>query len=120
MTAPEKIIPSAQCSLAIWWLPKGIFHDNDSLCRIATVENASADARDYPKVPSMLQFSGIVPIHCFSFALVDPTLRLEFHRKRDNIVVISAMISWSDDFLAAHWALGDAFAGLGTLIFTGY
>lgn len=30
------------------FVPKGIFHSNDSLCQTATVENASYDASIYP------------------------------------------------------------------------
>ena len=64
--------------------------------------------------------SGIVLINCLSLSLVDPTLWLQLHCKRDNVMDIFAMIAWSDDLLPAHWTLGDAFAGLGTLIFASY
>lgn len=64
--------------------------------------------------------SVVVPLDSLSFPLVDPTLCLELHRKRDNIVDIFAMIARSDDLLPAHWTLRGAFAGLGTLIFTRY
>lgn len=69
---------------------------------------------------STLQSSGIVPINSLSFSLVDPTLCLKLHRKRDYIVVLFAVITWSHDLLPAHWTLGDAFSGFGTLIFTSY
>ena len=69
----------------------------------------------------MLPSSGKIPINSLSFPLVDPTLRLQLHRKRDNIVVfIFAMIAWSDDLLPAHGTFGNAFAGLRALVFTGY
>lgn len=72
----------------------------------------------------MLPSSGKIPINSLSFPLVDPTLRLQLHRKRDNIVVILAVvlavIAWSDDLLSAHGTFRDAFARLRTLVFTGY
>ena len=68
----------------------------------------------------MLQSSVTVPIDSLSFPLVDPALCLELHRKRDNVVRVSAMVGRSDDFLPAHRTLGNAFSGLGTLIFAGY
>lgn len=64
--------------------------------------------------------SVVVPLDSLSFPLIDPTLRLELHRKRDNIVDLFAMIARSDNLLPAHWTLWGAFAGLGTLIFTRY
>ena len=65
--------------------------------------------------------SDIVFIDSFSFPLVDPPLRLELHRKRDDVVIlIFAMIVRSHDFFPAHGAFGDAFAGLGALVFACY
>ena len=74
----------------------------------------------YVLTRSMLQKSGVFPIDSFSFPLVDFTRCFELHRKRDNVVVFFAVITRSDDLLPAHWAFGDAFSGLGTLIFTSY
>ena len=67
-----------------------------------------------------LHSSSIVFIDSLSFPLVDPPLRLELHRKRDNVAIIFAMIIRSHDLFPAHWAFGDAFAGLGALIFARY
>lgn len=114
------MVPSVSCLPAICLSSKGISNSKDSLCRLATVKHASVDARILSTVFDASKALVIVPVDSFSFSLVDPTLRLELHRKRNNVVVISAMINPSDDLLPAHWALGDAFAGLGTLILTSY
>ena len=66
----------------------------------------------------MFQPLGVVPINGFSFPLIGPTLQL--HRKRNNIVDVFTVIAWPDDLFPTHRALGDAFSGLGTLVFTGY
>ncbi len=66
----------------------------------------------------MLYSYGIIPVESFSFPLIGPTLCFKLHRKRDNIVVLFAVIAWSEDLLPAHWTLGDAFTGLRALIFT--
>ena len=63
----------------------------------------------------------IVFIDGLSFPLVDPPLHLELHRKRDDVVgFIFAMIVRSHDLFPTHGAFGDAFAGLGALIFACY
>ena len=61
---------------------------------------------------------GVVPIHSFSFPLI--ALALQLHRERNDVVVHFAVIVGPDDFFPAHGTLGDAFAGLGTLVFAGY
>lgn len=66
----------------------------------------------------MLQCLGVISIDSFSFTLINFTLKL--HRKRDDVVVVSAVIVWPGDFLPAHWAFGDAFSGLGALVFASY
>lgn len=68
----------------------------------------------------MLQDSGVFSVNSFSFSLGEPTRCFKLHRKRDNVVIISSVITRSYDLLPAHWAFGDAFSGLGTLIFTSY
>ena len=68
----------------------------------------------------MLQDSGVFSVNSFSFSLVEPTRCFKLHRKRDNVVIISSVITRSYDLLPTHWAFGDAFSGLGTLIFTSY
>lgn len=98
---------------------KGIPHFNDSLCRITTVSKRHLDARIMLSVLKLTS-SGRIPINSLPLPLVDPTLCLNLHRKRNNIVVNFAVITWSDDLLPAHWTLGDAFAGLRTLIFASY
>ena len=66
----------------------------------------------------MLQSLDVIPINGFSFPLVDFTFQL--HRKRNNVVIISATVNGSDDLFPAHWAFGDAFSGLRALVFTSY
>ena len=68
----------------------------------------------------MLQSSGVFPVDSFSFPLVDFTRCFKLHRKRDNVVVIFSVITGPDDLLPAHWAFGDAFSRLRTLIFSSY
>ena len=68
---------------------------------------------------SAFNASVIVPLDSLPFPLVDPTLCLELHRQRHNIVGIFAIsLARSDNLLPAHGTLRGAFAGLGTLVFT--
>lgn len=57
----------------------------------------------------------LVSTDSLPFPLVGPILKL--HRKRDNVVVSSAVISRPDDLLPAHGTFGGAFSGLGALVF---
>ena len=68
----------------------------------------------------MLHSSRIIPIDSLSFPFVVPALCPKLHRERDNIVVIPAMVTRSDDLLPAHRTFGGAFSGLRTLAFAGY
>ena len=94
--------------------PKGIYYGNNSLCQIAAVGNAKCKCPNH----SMFQPLGIVLINSFSLPLVALTLQL--HRKRNNVGVAFTVIIWPDDPFSTHGALGGAFSGLGTLVFTGY
>lgn len=76
--------------------------------------------KKYLPGPERSKPSRLVPIDSLPFALVHLTLRLELHRKRDDVVDLFAMIAWPDDLLPAHRTFGCALAGLGALVLAGY
>ena len=86
----------------------------NSLCQIAAVGNAKCKCPNH----SMFQPLDVVLINSFSLPLVG--LALQLHRERNNVGIAFTVIIGPDDLFPTHRALGSAFSGLRTLIFTGY